>query len=130
MAATFLDSWKLANFVDNTETPHATDFRRRVQSASVKVAKLVGGEAQATMTREQWQKRAALANNVLGTQIVGDPPVPTAGSAIWLDTFANAVAQNPSITETSSDGDIEFEVTASWDDIAGVTGADLNLAAP
>lgn len=125
MAGTFLDSWKLANFVDATVTPNATDFRRRVQQAMVKSASLIAGEAQQSLTLQQWQKRAVLATNILGTHVGSDPSQAKAGSEVWLDTFANAVANNPTITESSTDGDIEFTVNSVWDDIAGVTGQDL-----
>lgn len=125
MAALFLDSWKLANFVDATETPDAEDFRRRVQQAIVKVAGLVAGESIGSLTTKQWDTRASLAATVLGTQFVGDPIVPKAGSEIWLDTFANITANNVAITSASTDADIEFTVTSAWDDVAGVTGNDL-----
>jgi hypothetical protein len=127
MAGTLIDSWRLAFFVDNVETPDAEVFRRKVQAAVVRRAKLIAGESQGTLKLEQWQKRAALAATVLGTQLVGDPPVAKSGSEVWLDAFSMAVAENPSITSASSDGDIEFTVDASWDDLSGVTGLDLDL---
>lgn len=120
-----LDQWKLAIFVDGTETPDAEDFRRRVQLLAVKVAKLVAGEAQSTFTLQQWRKRGALAATILGTQVVGDPPTAKSGSEIWLDSLALATAENATITAASTDNDIEFTITSAWDDLAGVTGQDL-----
>ena len=114
------------SFLQQNITANDATFKQRVEAATVKVAKLVQGEVQSTMTLIQWQKRAELARAVLGVYAYPD------GSPIWLDTFLNAVAANPTIgdttpiTETSpTDNDIEFEVTASWDDIAGVSGEDL-----
>ena len=65
MAATHLDSWKLANFVDGTETPDAEDFRRRVQIALVRAAKAVAGEPQGSFRGRHWIKRSNLAANIL-----------------------------------------------------------------
>jgi hypothetical protein len=109
----FLNQWKLAIFVDSTTTPDAADFRRRVQVAMSKVALSVAGEPQDTMKYDQWLKRGELATNVLRDSLA------------WLDAFALATVTNASITATSLDSDIEFQVTAEWDDIAGVTGRDL-----
>ena len=125
MAATFLDSWKLANFVDGTVTPDAEDFRRKVAIAIIRVAKIIGGENQSSFTLQQWQKRAALSTSVLGVEFTGDPPTSQPGIDTWLDTFANGTAEVASITGASSDADIEFTVTAMWDDVAGVSGQDL-----
>lgn len=123
MAATHLDSWKLANFVDGIETPDAEDFRRRVQLAMVRVAKAVAGEIQGTFRGKHWLKRGVLAANILNTQIVDGQAL--VGSEIWLDPFANAVADNVSIVATSTDADIEFTIASVFDDLAGVVGSDL-----
>ena len=70
MAATYLESWKLANFVDPTETPDAEDFRRKIQIAIVRAAKQIAGESQGSFRSKHWVKRAVLATNILGTQII------------------------------------------------------------
>lgn len=119
-----LDQHKLAIFVDVTETPDATDFRRRVQVAMHKTAVAVQGEAQSALTLQQWQKRAALATTILGTVADADGALVAASSA-WLDAFALGVVTNASITAASTDNDIEFQVAAIWDDVAGITGQDL-----
>ena len=98
-------------------------FRARVQQAMVKVAIDIQGEAP-TASPNTDNKRAALATNVLGVQFAGDPPVAKSGADIWLDTFTLAVTSNATITSASTDGDIEFQITAVWNDIAGVTGRD------
>jgi len=88
-----------------------------------------GGITAHRFTLEQWQKRADLAANILGTQFSGDPPVAKAGSEIWLDAFALAVAHNPSITATTvtseDDGSVKFTVNSVFDDIARVSGQNL-----
>ena len=116
MAATHLESWDLANGVD-------TDFRNRVQIALVRIARQIAGESQGTLTGKQQIKRAALATNILGVQIVNGQEL--IGSEVWLLPFANAVAENPVITSSSTDSDIEFTITTVFDDLAGVTGIDL-----
>lgn len=123
MAVALLDSWKLANFVDGTVTPDAEDFRRKVQIAMVRIAKQIAGEPQASLTGKQWLKRADLAANILGTQFVDGQE--KTGSEVWLDSFANGVAESVAITLISNDGDIEFTVSAIFDDLAGVTGLDI-----
>jgi hypothetical protein len=103
----YIDQWKLANFVDATATPEAEDFRRRVQMAMVKVAIDVIGEAPTT-NNETDRKRFELAFQVLSS------------SQGFLNAFAMAVAANPAITAASSDGDLEFTVITVWNDLAGV----------
>lgn len=123
MAATHLASWTLANFVDATETPDALDFRHRVQIALVRIARQVAGESQGPLTGKQWIKRGHLAATILGTQIIDG--MIFSGSEVWLDAFANAVAENVVIVASSTDGDIEFTVSSVFDDLAGITGNDL-----
>ena len=125
----FLDQWKLAMCTTpdapclQADVDDCLPFRSRVQQAMVKVATDIQGEAP-TASPATDNKRAALADNVLGTQVVGEPPVGMSGSELWLDTFALAVTSNATITSASSDNDIEFQITAVWNDIAGVTGRD------
>ena len=81
------------------------------------------------LTVRQATKRSQLSAQILTTHDTqsGD----TAGSKRWLDTFAYTVAANPAIGDIvlptqPSDNDVEFEVNASWDDVAGVSGQDLS----
>jgi len=196
----FLDQWKLAIFVDETETPDATDFRRRVELAVVKVATQVLGESRSgtpisltnitqanpaqvtsnshglingqlvrldavggmvevngvfyhitnvttntfdldtdsssfaaytsggTVTHffsaARYQKRAVFASSILS--ILSDLVSGfQAGSTTLLDTVSLAVTSNAAISASSLDSDIEFQLNAVWDDLAGVFGIDL-----
>lgn len=125
----FLDQWKLAmctavggNCVQG-DVDVTTPFRARVQQAMAKVALDIQGETPSASSAVDL-KRAALAVNVMSVQLVGDPPQATSGLDLWLDTFALAVTSNVTITGSSTDADIEFQVTAVWNDLAGVTGRD------
>lgn len=123
MAATLLDSWKLANFVDGKITPDAEDFRRKVQIAMVRIAKQVAGKSQKTLTGKQWIKQAALAASILGVLFINGQE--KTGSEVWLSPFANGVADTPDISKTSTDAQIEYTINLIFDDLAGVTGQDL-----
>lgn len=135
-AATFEASWKLANCHDVTDTAICTaqevtdslDFREQVQIAVARVAKQVQGEAVGTFTSDQWDKRASLAQNIMSVHILDDAAgnqTAHPGVDLWLDVFANGVAEVATATTTSTDADIEFLVTQMWDDAAGVSGNDL-----
>ena len=116
----------------NTQHTTANDpaFRAAVQVAMSKVALQVQGEAQDTRPFIEWEKRAALAQNVLGTTFdaAGNAQ---AGVDVWIGSFSYAVAQNPTIGDVTTwpdatrDSDIEFQITSIWSDMAGVTGRDL-----
>ena len=127
----FLDQWKLAMCTTvggnciQADVDDTVPFRARVELAMVKVATQVQGEPIGTLTARQWTKRATLATNVLSVQTFENGTC-LPGSQIWLDTFCLAVTTNATITAASTDADIEFQVTAVWDDVAGVTGNDLN----
>lgn len=88
-------------------------FLKKIRVAMAKVAILIAGETQSALTPEQWDKRQALA-----TAVLNDPDV-------WEAEFAIATVTNEAITGSSLDSDIEFQVTAQWDDMAGVTGRNL-----
>ena len=133
---TFEASWKLANCHDVTDTAvcsatevtDSREFRHQVQNGMARVAKQVQGEGLSTFTSVQWTKRAELATNVLSIHFVDDgtgKTVARPGTEVWLDVFADAVAEVATATPTSTDADIEFLITAAWDDIAGVRGRDL-----
>ncbi len=118
----FLAQHNLA--IDDGVDADASDFRKRVRLAMHKTATQIQGEAQTTLTLEQWQKRGRLATTILG--VINDPPGIVSASSLWLDAFALSVTQNAVITAVSLDSDIEFQVAAVWDDIAGVSGQDIS----
>ena len=88
-------------------------FKGRIQIAMTQAAISIGGEALGTLKYGQWVKRADLAHDVLT-----DPD-------LWVQQFTYAVCQNTDITILSTDSDLEFMVNSVWDDMAGVTGNDL-----
>ena len=116
----FLEQHNLA--IEGTD-PDAIDFRKRVRQAMHKVATLIQGEVQSTKTLQQWQKRGRLATTVLGV-LTDESGATKAASEVWLDAFALSVTTNATVV-FDNDANIEFQVTAIWDDIAGVSGQDL-----
>lgn len=98
MAASLADSAELATF---------PPFVRRVQAAASVAAKDVGSEADDPDNPTRTQLRRALATNLY------------ANPFDYGARFAWAVATNPVITLSSSDGDIQFTVNSVWDTIAG-----------
>lgn len=85
-------------------------FRDRLRVAVSVAAVQVMGEDKATYSDVQYGKRQALAFDVLRA----------AGGGQWLEAFVWATVQNAAITASSLDSDIQFQVNATWDDIAGV----------
>jgi len=117
-------------FIDQHAVGQDAVFKTKIEVAIFKVASLIQGEGIEFAPGEfysgkQWNKRGALAAKVI---LGGGPVVASDGSVVasWIDLFAIAVpSTNATITLTSDDADIEFQVTALWDDMAGVTGEDL-----
>lgn len=119
----------MAGFADQQAMTQDANFRNVVKIAMAKVASQIQGESMGGMTDAQWRKRAALATNVLSAIVDPAGNIKT-GLDIWLESFAYVTAQNATIGDTvipwaGLDSDIEFQVTAIWDDVAGVTGVDL-----
>lgn len=85
-------------------------FQAKVRVALATAAVQVMGESKSSMTDEKFGKRQDLAYQVL---IAG-------ASGVWLEAFVWATVANAAITSGSSDGDIQFTVNASWDDLSGV----------
>ena len=85
-------------------------FRDRVRVAVATAAVPIMGEAKDTYSDVKYGKRQSLAYDVLRA----------AASGPLLEAFVWATVQNAAITGTSGDQDIQFQVNASWDDIAGV----------
>jgi hypothetical protein len=81
---------------------------QKVRQAMVKAALDVSAEASSVAHHEL---RAELALEALTE------------SDVWARrTFAPAVAANPALSTTPSDGDLQFSTNAVWDAIAGVPG--------
>ena len=116
---------KVTAFEDQYAVAQDPGFQTKIEVAILKVASLIQGEGIGGLTGKQWDKRAALARDVI---LGGGPHVAADGTVVvsWVEQFAIVVpSTNASITLLSPDNDIEFQVTAVWDDMAGVTGRDL-----
>jgi len=111
-------------FTDQHAVGQDPTFQTRIEVAILKVASLIQGEVIGANTGKQWDKRARLAEAVA---LGGGPLVAVDGTVIvsWVAQFSIVVpSTNSTITLASLDADIEFQVTAVWDDMAGVTGRD------
>lgn len=114
-----------------------SQFRNMLKVSMAKQALAVQGETRGSKQPIEWQKRAALAANVLSVHVAPSGTSYVAGTDVWLETFALACAQNPTIggaavpyaDTTQHDNDLDFQVAAVWNDVAGVTGQDLGLYA-
>ena len=95
-------------FTDQYTLSQDAVFQGRVKVAMAKVAVAVVGEAKGAQDFRDWRKRHAL-----GVAILNDPDS-------YVDKFVMATVTNAAITGASKDGDIEFQVTAVYPDIAGV----------
>lgn len=98
------------SYTDQAALAADAQFRDRARVALATAAVQVMGEAQASYTDTQYGKRQALAYQVLQA----------AAGGMWLEAFVWATVSNAAITGVSADGDIQFQVNAVWDDIAGV----------
>ena len=97
----------MGKFLEQAELAENPNFLKTVKIATKKVAVAIVGEAINQDKLEYHNKRHKLATQVL----TGD----------MTQQFAEAIAAfNPSITIESPDGDIEFLVTAVFNDLAGV----------
>ena len=83
-------------------------FRGRVKVALAKIATQIAGEDPTGMKGRKSRKRQALASHILN-----DPDG-------YLDRFALATVTNAAITGAATDGDIEFQLSAVFDDFAAV----------
>lgn len=113
------------SFTDQYAVGQDPTFKTKIEVGILKVAGQIQGEGKSTLTQAQWRKRAVLAESVIRG---GGPVIAVDGTVIvsWVDQFSIVVpSANATITLSSSDADIEFQITASWDDVAGVTGEDL-----
>lgn len=85
-------------------------FRDRVRVAVATAAVQIMGEAVDAYSDTQFGKRQALAYQALQD----------AAGGVVLEAFVWATVQNAAITGGSLDSDIQFQVNAVWDDVAGV----------
>jgi hypothetical protein len=97
----------------------------KVKMAMVKIALQIKGETQQRGFVSYYTKRSYLADVILGAPISNSiSPQAYNPNAMTLETavarFSWAVASSVAINWDSTDGDLEFTVTAVWDDIAGV----------
>jgi hypothetical protein len=88
-------------------------FRGKVQVLLAKVAVSVQGEARGSMDPKEWRKRGIHATRVLENPLN------------WLNQTVFAIVQNDTITGSSTDSDIEFMISSTFSDVAGVTGEDI-----
>lgn len=82
-------------------------FRRRALMAGVEAAVAISNEGSSGDSRVDGLRKA-LATNLLSAPLD------------YEERLAWAVAQNPAVTFTSSDGDIQFTVASVWNALAGV----------
>ncbi len=106
--------------LDDNALQQTPNFRRKVKIAMVKAANAITGEAAnpPTLTQAEVDKRHTLAQEIyrsVGTDAAFD---------YMTVRFANACAAQGTLTELSTDNDIEFTVNAVYDDLAGITALD------
>jgi len=88
-------------------------FRIKVEMAMIKAAGQIAGETPASPANiPKDDKRHDLTQNVYSNK------------EAWLDRFAHACAAKGTLSNASTDADVEFTVGEVWDDLAGVTGAE------
>jgi hypothetical protein len=101
-------------YTDQATLADDTTFRARVRVALATAAVQVMGEAPDGKSDATLGKRQALAYEVLRSAAAGT----------LLEAFVWGTVQNAGITDASGDQDIQFQVNAVWDDLAGVRVSD------
>lgn len=99
-------------FTDQATLAKDATFQDRIRIAAVTAARDVMGEDQGEASDQEFGKRQHLAYSVL------------TNSGLFVERFAWAVAANAAITDSSTDGDIQFTVNSMFSDVAGVTSTD------
>lgn len=105
------------SYIDVSDLAEAVSFRTRVKVAIVKAAANIVHESPASYTPARAEKRAALARAILA-----DP-------AAYTVLFVWPVVANVSIAANglaSSDGDLDYQVSAIFDAMAGVTPEEMS----
>lgn len=104
-------------FQQTIDLVQCQSFRLRVTAAVVTAAGQINGESVTSGYEDYYVKRSTLAQRVF---VNPDGVSPT---FVWL------CAANPTIASTglaASDGDIQYVVNSSWDDVAGVMTTDAH----
>jgi hypothetical protein len=96
-------------FTEQAALATDTTFRDRVRVALVTAGVQIMGEEKGPFSDAEYGKRQALAFQVL-----------TSAGGGMLEAFVWATVQNASITDASLDADIQSQVSAAWNDLAGV----------
>ncbi len=105
-----------------------SEFRKRIESAIVWAANQISGEDSTSLTEIQAQKRHNKATTVLnGSQV--ETPKFSYGAAVQsgLNTVIE-INEDGSLDYTGGgtlDSDIAYVITTIWDDMSGVSYADL-----
>jgi hypothetical protein len=102
------------SFDDSVEIVTDRRFRQRLRLGMTKVALAIIGETVDVGLEARAGKRHALAELILTPEQVERQ----------IERFAWATVTNPVITKDSPDNDLEFQISAVFDDLAGVTGAE------
>lgn len=97
--------------LDQYNLTQDADFPKKVRIAMVTAAIQIVGEAQSSMTTNDWRKRHSL-----GVSVLNDPDG-------HIQRFLDATVTNAAITAASSDNDIQFQVNSVFGDIAGCGAA-------
>ena len=99
-------------YIDQATLAADVTFRARVRMAMMTAAVQISAEALGQEDPNVYGKRQTLTGVVL-----------LGSGGNYLDAFAWAVAQNATITGASLDSDIQFQVNAVWNALAGVRAA-------
>lgn len=91
-----------------------SSFLTQIEMAMLNAANNIAGETPASPANTSLDdKRHALTQNVY------------VGKDTWLVTFAHACAAMGTLSTASTDSDVQNSVNAIWNDLAGVTGAEV-----
>lgn len=94
-----------------------SDFQKKVRVLMLKSALAVAGEDNTDKKPEYIQKRANAANFTMYNQRNA------------VDILSYLIVSLDTLTNQSTDNDIEFTINAVWDDYSGLTLADKDLPA-
>lgn len=95
-------------FIDQYDLSQDTaSFQKKVAIAMAKTAVAIVGEASSGNGNTDKKRHD------LGVDVLRNPDN-------WIDQFSRAVVTNATISATSTDSEIENQVIAVWNDIAGV----------
>lgn len=104
------------SYIEISDLAEAASFKTRVKVAIVRAAANVVHEDASSFTQQRRDKR-----NMLARAILTDPTT-------YAQLFVWPVVANPSIAANglaSSDGDLDYQVSAIFDAMAGVTADEV-----